>query len=289
MFRIIALFGAILISFSAIFVRLASVSPSTAAVGRTLYALPPLVIIWLAVRKRDDRKTRARAIGFVAGMFLGIDLWFWHHAIDFIGAGLATVLGNTQVIFVGAMAWLLHRERPSRVAFLTIPIVFAGVVMITGMGRPEAYGIDPIRGSLYGILTGMSYATFLLVFRHSNRRLAHPAGPLLDATLGAFSVSLLIALWEQNPDFHFTWPAHGWLIALALVSQVVGWLLISSALPRLPALDTSVVLLLQPMMTVMWGRLIFGEALSRLQWLGVLMVLGGVGSLSLLGATRSSE
>jgi drug/metabolite transporter (DMT)-like permease len=80
-----------------------------------------------------------------------------------------------------------------------------------------------------------------------------------------------------------TWPAHGWLLALAVGSQVIGWLLIAIALPRLAALETSVLLLLQPALTVLWARLIFAELLSNLQWLGVLLVLGGIGVVSMRG------
>ena len=53
----------------------------------------------------------------IAGLFFAGDLLFWHHAIEAVGAGLATVLGNLQVIVVGIVAWLLLGERPSRATF----------------------------------------------------------------------------------------------------------------------------------------------------------------------------
>ncbi len=77
-------------------------------------------------------------------------------------------------------------------------------------------------------------------------------------------------------DLAWSWPAHGWLLALALGSQVAGWLLIAYALPRLPAVETSILLLLQPMAAVVWARLFFAEDLSAVQWSGVVLVLAGV-------------
>ena len=65
------------------------------------------------------------------------------------------------------------------------------------------------------------------------------------------------------------WPAHGWLVVLAITSQVVGWLLISASLPRLPAAQTSLLLTLQPVGSVLLGVLIFAEAPSALQLVGV--------------------
>ena len=73
-----------------------------------------------------------------------------------------------------------------------------------------------------------------------------------------------------------SWPAHGWLLLLALSVQVVGWLLISTSLPRLPAAVTSVVLTIQPVGAVLLGIWLLGEAPSAFQLLGVLFILAGL-------------
>ena len=244
--RLWAVTGILIISFSAIFVRLAGVTPTTSAFFRASYALPFLLALWLLQRGARRRPTRERLLAVAAGVFLGLDLAFWHRAIELIGAGLATVLGNTQVVFVGLLAWVLYRERPSSGAVLAVPLVFAGVVLISGVGTGDAYGRDPRLGVFFGLLTGITYSIFLLGFRSAGRSLGAPAGPLLDATLGAALGTVAVGVVDGQLDLTVTWPAHGWLLALAVGSQVVGWQLIGAALPRLPALETSVFLLLQP-------------------------------------------
>jgi drug/metabolite transporter (DMT)-like permease len=286
MTRLAALLGVLSISFSAIFVRLADVSPSTAAFFRAGYAIPVLFLIWRLVRGQDYRSTRDRQVAFASGLFLAMDLAFWHQSIRLIGAGLATVLANIQVIFVGLAAWAVYRERPTGLALFTIPIIFGGVALMSGLGRPDAYGDDPLGGVIFGIFAGVAYSLFLLVFRASNRGLAPSAGPLLDATAGVAVGSLVAGIFDPGFDLGLSWPAQGWLLALALVVQVGGWLLIGAALPRLPALETSVMLLLQPMATVLWGTLIFAEQLSIVQWAGVALVLGGIGALTLRGSVE---
>ena len=77
-----------------------------------------------------------------------------------------------------------------------------------------------------------------------------------------------------------TWPAHGWLVTLALTSQVLGWLLITSSLPRLPAALSSVLLTIQPVGSVLLGILIFSEAPTALQVVGVVTILSGLVALS---------
>ena len=74
-------------------------------------------------------------------------------------------------------------------------------------------------------------------------------------------------------SFTPTWPAHGWLLILALTSQVAGWLLIGYALPRLPAVETATIILLQPVLTMIWAVLIFSESPSAIQWVGAALVL----------------
>ena len=105
--------GALVIAFSAILVALAEVSPSTAAVFRCAYALPLLgLLAWLEDRRYGARPARERRIALLAGLFFAADLIFWHHSIGAVGAGLATVLANVQVVLVGLLAWVVLGERP---------------------------------------------------------------------------------------------------------------------------------------------------------------------------------
>src|SRR5438046_2897626 len=138
------LVGAVAIAFSGILFRVSHVSPSTGAFYRCVWALPAL---WLLARWEDGRfgrrPRRARLTAWLAGAFFAADLVLWHNSIDRVGAGLATVLGNTQVVLVGLVTWLLLRERPERSALAAIPVVGVGVLLISGVLEQGAYGSDP--------------------------------------------------------------------------------------------------------------------------------------------------
>ncbi len=82
--------------------------------------------------------------------------------------------------------------------------------------------------------------------------------------------------WVGGVDLTPSWPAHGWLVVLAITSQVVGWLLIAVSLPRVPAALTSVILLLQPVASVALSAAVLDERPSSVQLLGCLIVLVGV-------------
>lgn len=283
MIHLSALLGVLGISFSAVFVRLADVSAVTAALYRGLYAVPVLVAIVALTGGHGERAPRARLLAFVSGAILALDLAFWHVSIAMIGAGLATVIANVQVVFVAAAAWAFHGERPGGRTVVLVVVVLAGLTLTSGLARGDAYGSSPIRGVVLGTLAGACYAGFLLTFRAANRSLAPTAGPLLESTLGVVAGALAVAPFDARFSFVPHFPAHAWLMVLAVVAQVIGWLLIATALPRLRALETSILLLGQPVFALIWGVLVFGERLSPLQWAGAAVVLGGVAT-----ATRPS-
>jgi drug/metabolite transporter (DMT)-like permease len=126
--------GAMVIAFSAILVRLAEVSPVTAAVFRCAYALPLLgLFAWLERRRYRPRPPRERRIALLAGFFFAVDLISWHYSIGEVGAGLATVIANVQVVLVGVLAWVFLDERPQLRSALAVPVVLFGVVLISGV------------------------------------------------------------------------------------------------------------------------------------------------------------
>jgi drug/metabolite transporter (DMT)-like permease len=278
--HLLALLGVLSISFSAIFVRLAGVSPVTATFYRGAYAAPVLLAIWIAQKSRDRRGRRERWLAIVSGLLLALDLDLWHESIALVGAGLGTVIANAQVVFVAAAAWVLYGERPTLGRILTIAVVLGGVVLTSGLARHDAYGARPVAGAIVGMLAAIVYAAFILVYREANRTPGPRSGPLLDSTVGMIAGALASAVFDSRFTFAPGLTASLWLALLAIGSQVVGWLLIGVALPRLPVVETSVLLLGQPVFTVIWGVLLFDERLSALQWTGSAIVLAGVAALS---------
>ena len=285
-----AILGALTIAGSAVLVALADVAPSTAAFFRCAYALPPLALLaWYERRRYGPRPSSQVRLAWFAGVFFAADLILWHHAINQVGAGLATVLGNTQVVVVPLAAWLFLGERPSGRVAVSVPVVLTGVVLISGVIGTGAYGANPVLGVGLGLLTGIAYGGFILVQRGANADRRRPASPLFDATLSTALICLLVGLPLGEIDLVPTWPAHGWLLILALGIQVVGWLLISISLPRLPAAITSVVLTIQPVASVLLGMIILSESPSGFQLLGTAFILAGLLLATLKVPARSSS
>lgn len=272
--RLLALVGAVTIAFSSILVRLSDASPSTAAIFRCAYALPVLALLaWREVRLYGPRSGSDRRAGLIAGVFFAADLLLWHHAIRDVGAGLATVLANIQVVLLPLAAWFLLAERPPRRLLAALPVALAGVLLISGVVEHGAYGRDPTRGTLFGLGAGVAYVGFLLALRRSGADLRRVAGPLFEATGVAAVLCVAAGLVIGDAQLVPSWPSAGWLVTLALTSQVLGWLLLGVSLPRLPAALGSVLLTVQPIGSVALAAIIFGESPSPLQLAGVALVL----------------
>jgi drug/metabolite transporter (DMT)-like permease len=275
--RAVAIAGALTIAFSAILVKQSGATPSTAAIFRCAYAIPLLLALALWEDSRlGSRGARERRLAALAGVFFAVDLICWHHAIEDVGAGLATVLGNLQVAFVPLVAWVALGERPAGRVLATLPLVLSGVVLISGALEKGAYGDNPAQGVVYGLATGLAYTGFILLLRAGSGDRGRVAGPLFDATLVGALGAVAIGLVAGDADLVPSWPAHAWLATLALTSQVIGWLLISASLPRLPAALTSLLLTIQPVGSVILGAILFAEAPSNLQLVGVAAILGGL-------------
>ena len=265
------------IAFSGIIVRVADVEPETAAFFRCLYALPFLApLAWWERQRFGPRERSQRILAWIAGLVFGAELIFWHHAIAAVGAGLGTVLANTQLIIVGLAAWMILGEKPGARVVAAVPVVFLGIVLISGVVGADAYGSDPALGVLFGLLAAVTYSAFLLVLRAGNRDTRRPAGPLLDATAAAMVSSAVIGAAVGGLNLTPSWPEHGWLLVLGVSAQALGWLVISISLPRLPAARSSVLLTIQPAASVVFAMILVDEDPSGIQLLGIVVVLAGV-------------
>ena len=290
----IALLGATIISFAPLLYIQSDTTPLTGAFYRMFYALPLLGLLVLISKKRDPRDQNSRWLAFGAGILLAIDFAGYHSAIDYIGSGIATMIGNSQVIIVTLVTWWLFGERPNRFILLSLPMVMFGLVLISGVWDDAPYGEDPVKGVIGGVVAAIFYSSFLIAYRQSNRIGGPAVNAQFDATAGATLGILILGTIPLRPigieaiDHTISWPNHGWLVLLAVSCQVIGWIAITYALPRLPAAHTSFAVLTQPVLTIIWGMLILGEEPSMQQSAGMVLILVSVISVTAFGDAKAT-
>ena len=186
------------------------------------------------------------------------------------------MLGNLQVVLVAFAAWAVLGERPERRIVVAVPVVFTGAVMISGVLESGGYGRDPVLGTVFGLLTTLAYSAFILVLRQVNRDVRRPAGPLLDATAAAAVVSARggRAHRRRRPRAELAVARMAGAARADLAgARVAADLGLAAAAP---GRVTSVLLLVQPVGSIVLAVIILGEDPSALQLAGTGVILAGI-------------
>ncbi|MDH6679059.1 drug/metabolite transporter (DMT)-like permease [Rhodococcus sp. LBL1] len=271
--RVLAVAGAFAISLTAVFIRLADVSAATAVFYRCLLALPPLAVLAWREHRRGSRLTHRDVLRYAAaGAMLGVDFALWSQAIGLIGAGISTVLVNVQVVVVPLLSFLVLGTRVPTRFVLAVPVLFAGVALASGAAGGVSAGPDLYWGSFLALLSGVAYAAYIFVVGGHGSAATASSQVLISTAVAGIVGSALGSLWGPV-DLTPGWVAFGWLAALALSAQLVGWVLLGRSLPRLAPEVGATLLLLQPVIAVAAATAWLGERPTALQLVGCATVV----------------
>jgi len=269
--------GAVMISFSPVWVNIARVSPTTSAFYRVFLGGAVLWIVVLATRRRVIGSVATLLLAAACGFLLAGDLALWHRAIKYVGPGLATILGNLQVFVLAGFGVLVYRERLTVRLAVGILVAIAGLFLMFGLDwatLSPSYRL----GIWLGLLTAITYGAFLLLLRQTQSRpdalssMAMVAWLSLFATLG---LSVAVPLERQTfavPDAGTAWA----LVAYAVLTHVIGWVLISSGLPLVQASRAGLILLLQPSLAFVWDVLLFHRPTGPLEAVGAALAVAAI-------------
>jgi len=275
--------GAVLISFASVWVRLADVGPTAAGVYRMLVGGLVLLPAALLRRERLWGGPRAAAFVAVAAVCFTLDLVFWHRSIHLVGPGLATILANFQVLLLGAFGILVLGERPNWRFFVAVPAALAGLLLLVGVdwqSLPASYRA----GVGFGLLTALSYGSYLLVLRASQARVGRlePLPNLAAICWGTTALLVLTALVQGESLRIPSLATGGILVVYGVTAQVLGWLLISRGIPYVEVGRAGLVLLLQPTLAFTWDVLFFHRPTDVTDVVGAGLALAAI----YLGTTR---
>jgi len=278
--------GAVLISFSPVLVRLVSVSPTTSGFYRLVLGGAALALFLLMTGRNLSFSRGAWIALLMSAVFFAMDLWFWHRSIIYVGPGLATLLANFQVFFMTAAGVVLLRQRPTGTQLVAIPLAMVGLTMIIGLdwqGLREDYRI----GVIFGLLTAVCYAGYLLTMRQARTGSAHavPSREIAVLSLIAASILGVVAVAEGQSLAIPTINDAIWLACYGLLVHALGLMFIASSLAKVTTTQVGLALLLQPSLSFTWDILFFDRPLTVLEAIGAAVTLAAI----YLGSRRSSH
>jgi len=266
--------GAITISFSPVYVKLAHVGPITSGFYRMFFGgLVLSAVVWHR-GERLSHGPRYVLMALVCSIFLALDTTFWHWSIRYVGPGLATLLANFQVFFLTAFGAIALGEKLTLKLLISIPLAMFGLYLIAGLNWNDL-GADYKTGILFGLIAAICYAAYILTLRKSQSRSVRKTG-LSTIALISLLTALIMGLeaWVQKEGFYIpdlqSWGA---LLGYGVLSQALGWVLITGGLVKLEASVVGLILLLQPALAFIWDVLIFARPTVPLEVLGALLTL----------------
>lgn len=266
--------GAIIISFSAVFVKLTTVEPTVSAFYRMFFgALVLMVIVFIKREPVLFGWRTASVIVFAALCFAG-DLFFWHRSIVFVGPGLATLLANFQVFLLALVGLFWFRDPLRWEIALSIPLAILGLGLLVGVDW-SSLPRDYRTGIVLGLLTAFCYAAYILSLRASRVSEMGPSSLGIMALISVYCALLLAGLagLEKQSLAIPTWQDAGILMAYGIVAQVLGWMMISRGITKVGAAQTGLILLLQPTFSFVWDMVFFARRFTLLEGCGAGLAL----------------
>jgi drug/metabolite transporter (DMT)-like permease len=288
----VLIFGAVIISFSGVFVKTSQVYPLVSAFYRVFFGCLFLTCACWVKREFKAKSLKKNLLAILCGLVFSLDLFCWHMSIHYVGPGLATILGNCQVFVLAIFGWLVFKERLGTWFVFSIPLAFTGLFMVIGLDM-DYLNSDYLVGVLFGGLTAVCYSVFLLLLRYvqSDDQSAKGAGGsvfyyqmLLTASCSFF---LGVAILASGHSFAIPGTVSLLsLMGLGFFCQAFAWVLISSSLPRIAASRAGLILLLQPALSFFWDVLFFNRQTGIVGWAGVAIVLAAI-YLGMTGRTKT--
>ena len=267
--------GAFLISFSPVFVNLVSIEPTVSGFYRMLFGSIALFIIYLIKNNENPLRKNISKFIVLGAIFFSLDLWFWHRSIIYVGPGLSTLLVNFQILILPFLALIFFNQKTQRIQIFSIFLGLLGLFLITGQSWDIA-GNNYKLGVLFGLLTAISYAGYII----SMKRIDHDAAVNSDPIFNLLFISLisagllfLFSIIEQVPLEIKSSSELIWMICYGLFSHVLGWFFILNGLQKISAVTAGIILLTQPILSYVWDFIIFKKVILPIEYFGIVSVL----------------
>jgi len=189
--------------------------------------------------------------------------------------GIATAVYNTQPFMLVGLGAIFLNERITLDKITWLLLAFAGMLAITGQhGGSPAYGTGSY---LAGIALSLGAAFLYAVAALLVKRLSGTP-PHLIALIQVCTGALLLAPFSR---LGAAMPSDAWLslVTLGVIHTGLMYVLLYSAIQRLPTSLTGALSFIYPVVAIFVDWAAFGHGLGWMQWLGVALVLFAAGAM----------
>ena len=272
---ILLAFGAMLIGFAPIFVKLSMLSSSAISFYRMFLALPFLFLLNYILNKKfffrvKNKKTILYAA--FASLAFTTDLTLWHFSMDITSVSNATIIVNSAPIFVAILSFIFFKERLTKGFLLSFLVTYIGIVGLIYFSNNYVNG--KLLGDILCLIAAFFYGVYLLVIARLGKE--NSLNIIFYTTFFCCLFSIIPMMIEGGnliPSSSFEWLN---LILMAFLCQFGGQYFITHAIGKISASGASIGLLMQPLTATILAAIIFLEILTSLQIVFALISLFGI-------------
>lgn len=280
----VIILGITAVSTASIFIRFAQTEAPSLTIAALRLTFASLALAPLALtRHRDELRGLSRrewSLGALSGLFLAAHFATWISSLEFTSVTVSVVLVTTTPLWVALAAPLFLQEKMDRKVWLGMALtLLGGFFAALGQNPAAAGGSRPLWGNFLALSGAWAAAGYLLIGRRLRERLSLIPYIFLVYSMAAL-VLLAVMLLAGQTSLGFSAPTYAWLLALALVPQLLGHSSFNWALGHLPASFVSLTLLGEPIGSTILAFLILGEIPAPMEMLGAAFILLGIGLAS---------
>ena len=285
----LVLIGAFLISFSPIFVSLSDLQPTVSAFYRVFIGSIFLgVMVALNYQRYEDKFLINRYL-VLACFFFALDLWFWHRSILYIGPGMSTLIVNFQIFIIPLLSYFIFNLVPNRYQILAIFLGAFGLYLTLGYGG--SFSSENIRlGLIFGILTAFAYSAYILSLKKNDLEDSARISPVISLLcISAISALILfVAVKFEGESLAINSAQNLFsMLAYGIMSHVFGWYMIILGLKTITATTAGIILISQPIFSLVWEYLIFSRVINSIEIIGISIVV--LAMITCVSSERSDQ
>ncbi|WP_288263871.1 DMT family transporter [uncultured Streptococcus sp.] len=255
-----------------IFVKLSPLPPINTGFYRVLFSIPMLLPF---IKKSDLQSLSYKQVVTIvlAGAFLAGDLTFWNSSFSYTTVANSNLLVNLTPFTVIPVSYFLFKEK------MTPKFLLGGLVTLLGVFVLMANKVTVSPERLLGDSMSLGASVFYAMFMITVYKLRDTVKSNVIMFLSAFGTLLVLAAvifftegFYVPKNFEELWP----LLALALVSQILGQGLLAYCLGKVNASLSSLITLSQPVVAALYAWIIFQEHLNLQSIIAIIITLTGV-------------
>ncbi|MBF0783956.1 DMT family transporter [Muribacter muris] len=272
-YLLLAMLSICCLALGGIFVKLSEFPPITTGMYRVLFSLPVFFILMKFESHHRIMSYKEKGIAMIAGVFLALDLVFWNISFAYTTVANANLLANLVPFTVVPISYFLYKEKLTKSFLLGAGIMLIGLmILMNGKISPT---LLHFKGDLLALLTSVFYGLFMISV-YKLRYHFSTIQIMAYASIGCLIVLLPLAIGYEGVFVPFTFAEIYPLIGLALLSQILGQGGLSYCLGKINASFAALLVLTQPMIAAFYAYVIFGERLSFLEIISLVIVLIGL-------------